>query len=329
MTKNKALACLYSYFSKEIGFIPVITPKLSKYSGIEPFIDAVAICDEKPKKEEKLYLATSPEFSLKKMLALYSPQIRGIFEISNSFRKEKKSKLHHFEFTMLEWYERGLDYLNLIHKMDDLISHVKNTLSAEKPDIVSAKVSIKELFSKNLGFKIQPGSDARVYENIAVSMGIEKISLDSLAHLNHSIERFEYYHNEWLKAQYFQLIFDNFLRPHLKQGIWHVYGFPPFLRGMSTLNEAGWSERIECFYNGIEISSGYQELSKTTELKDLWEYNNQIRRLENKTPHEIDKLLLETTTAMKGVAGIAVGIERLLMAMFGIEDIKDFFWTDI
>ena len=305
------------------------TPKLSAYSGIEPFIDALSIHNETPD-EERLYLITSPEFSLKKMLALYTPQEKGIFEISSSYRKERKSRLHHLEFTMLEWYERSSHYLNLAGRMDDLIlrlkDHLPETEQKDEKGIKSNLVTVEGLFSDILNIKVRPDSDAGYYTKIALSLGIKEIDVHSVEHPDHNMERSDHYIKEWLKAQYFQLIFDNFLFPHLKKGIWHVHDFPPFLRGMAALNKIGWAERIECFYNGIEISSGYQELFTITELKTLWEYNNQIRKLEKKTPHKTDELLIKITPSMKGVAGIAVGIERLLMAMFGIRDIKHFFW---
>ena len=277
--------------------------------------------------QERLYLSTSPEFGLKKTLPLYDKKEKGIFEISSSFRKERTGKFHQLEFTMLEWYERSCPYLELVERIDDLIFRLREHLLRGKAvaDTKSNSIRIEELFSLFAGSKIQPDSEAKHYEEIALSLGINKIDENSMKALDRHIKKFDFYRDEWLKSMYFQLIFDNCLLPNFRKGIWHVHDFPPFLRGMATLGQKGWAERVECFYDGIEISSGYQELFSIAELEALWEYNDQIRRLENKIPHKADKLLIQTTPAMEGVCGVAIGIERLLMAMFGLTDIREFF----
>ena len=93
---------------------------------------------------------------------------------------------------------------------------------------------------------------------------------------------------------------------------------------MSKLSLEGWAERIECYIDGIEIANGYQELDNKEDLVTIWKLNNNLREMLGYPPHPIDFFLVEVSDRMKNVAGMAVGFERSLMAIFGIEDIKEF-----
>ena len=330
--KNSAIFELRSYLLEE-SLYEVQTPSLSQFSGIEPFIEPLMV-SRQGDKHFKGYLTTSPEFNLKKLLSCFYQNERGIFEISQAFRNEKKSNLHHLEFTMAEWYVQKFHYLDFIQKIDQIIARfvqidkaktMNDAQSAEgramwlKRIGHSKKASVKELFQKNLSISLKPETNAKEYQEIALSLGIDPYALPNRRST-------VFYEEEWSKTQLFQVIFDQHLIPALKGEVWHIYDFPPFLRGMASLSRAGWAERVECYVDGIEVSNGYQELYSTQELKELWEYNNAIRKIENRPEHPQDELLVETTPKMKGVSGISLGIERSLIALKMVSGMKDFIW---
>jgi lysyl-tRNA synthetase class 2 len=78
----------------------------------------------------------------------------------------------------------------------------------------------------------------------------------------------------------------------------------------------GTAERTEVFYRGLELANAYHEEHDAGAIRERWSRNNEIRRLRGVAEHPIDERLLETLGSMQGVSGIAVGLERLLMAFF-------------
>ena len=183
--------------------------------------------------------------------------------------------------------------------------------------------SISELFNQILGISLTADTSVEGYQAMAQKLNFKHNDL--IQYKPQSA-----YQESWLKSNIFQMIFDNLIMPEIKKGVWHIYDFPPFLRGMSSLNASGWSERVECYIEGIEVSNGYQELSSAKELKEVWQHNNEIRKIENKQPHKLDELLIELIPKINNVAGISLGLERFLMALNLDElnlKISDFFFN--
>ena len=115
--RNLALRKVRDYFTR-INVKEVITSLFVDSAAIEPYLQSFEI------QELKKFLPTSPEFGLKKTLALEPPEVVGIYEIAHSFRKELPSKLHSYEFTMLEFYLRNFDYLSLADHLKQIISNL-------------------------------------------------------------------------------------------------------------------------------------------------------------------------------------------------------------
>ncbi len=303
----------------------VQTPLLSQFSGIEPCIDPLVVSGQNSEFQNN-YLVTSPEFNLKKMLVFCYPNERGIFEIAHAFRDDRKSQLHDIEFTMAEWYVRDHSYLRLVETINQIAlllitmhrERGANKIISEKVIKHSKLISVKHLFQENLNIDLKSQTSWQEYQEISLSLG-----------LNISMKKTDaYYKKEWNKMQIFQVIFDQYILPNLRGNIWHVCEFPPFVRGMASLNKDGWAERIECYIDGVEVSNGYQELSSPEELKEAWEYNNKIRKMRNQQEHSVDELLMEVIPNMKGVSGISLGIERVLIALGMAKEMRDFRWPN-
>ncbi len=326
IVKDLAIHTIRSFLQKELLY-EVQTPILSKFSGIEPFIHPLTLCSQSDNIQSK-YLTTSPELNLKKMLAFFYNNNKGIFEIAHAFRDEKKSRLHSKEFTLAEWYVKDYHYLTFAKIIDTIITYLIEAYKQNFGKKInhstryenSSLITVENLFKTVLTISLQPQTSWLEYQNIGLALGCDD-------HILINYKPSSYYEEEWIKIQIFQIIFDQYIVPSLKeQGVCHVYSFPPFLRGMASLNKAGWAERVECYIDGIEISNGYQELSSPEELKEIWIYNNYIRTIDNKAPHPLDELLLEVIHKIKGVAGIALGVERILIALGMATNMKEFTW---
>ena len=321
--RDKSIYLIRQYFY-EMGIIETMTSALSKYSGIEPFLDPPKVIYNDNERSH-FYLRTSPEFSLKKHLCLFYKQEKGIYEIARAFRDERNSSLHAPEFTMIEWYENATDYNNLPRRIIDITKKileikcdVKNEIQENFLNNEYFIYSVEDIFFKVLGIKITSSSSIVEYQSIADAHNI------SLQFLNNVPVDLNETYIEWQKIQYFNLIFDHIILPAISEGIWFIKDFPAFGRGMANLNKDGWSERVECYVNGVEIANGYQEMYDIDDLKHLWLLNSQLRQLENKPPHLNDDLLLEITPLMKNVTGMALGLDRLVMLLFNINNIHTF-----
>ena len=309
--RNRSLLKIRSYFEGQ-GLDEVITPTLVRSGGIEPFVDSISVDNE-------YYLPTSPEISLKKLLASQPDSCPGIYEIAHAFRNDLTGNHHLREFTMIEWYRKDLPYLNLIDDVLDII----RILSEIGKDFVepinyrdSQIISVSDLFEKI--FSIKPGSDwgFEKYYELALSRNI----VQPIAKPKSEAEELH------ILSEVFTLLYDFAVLDFEKTtpGLFFIKEYPFFLRGMAKLSETGWAMRVEAYLNQLELCSGYQELDNAEELRDIWEKNNRIRFFADKKNHPIDEDLLRSTQSMKGVSGMALGLERVLMAVYKIQDIREF-----
>ena len=320
--RDQVIFIIRKYFL-DLSIIETMTSALTKYSGIEPFLDPPMV-GYKDHERSSFFLRTSPEFSLKKHLCLFYKEAPGIYEIARAFRDEKSSPCHSPEFTMVEWYENNTNYSVLPQRIMEILNRIIISSTITLPihnDVSNNKFqsyTVQQLFKLFLNIELTPHTSVEEYYSMAkrYNIGYQEIS-------NVDSSQMAIY-EEWQKIQYFNLIFDMVLLPKMQEGIWFVHQFPSFGRGMAHLNIEGWSERTECYINGLEIANGYQEMYNPIELEHLWVLNSQLRFLEGKTPHPQDPLLLELTPRMKDVTGLAFGLERMIMVLFGIQRIQEF-----
>ncbi|MDH5718182.1 MAG: hypothetical protein OEZ22_11180 [Spirochaetia bacterium] len=300
-------------FLEENEFLENFSNLLVTSAAIEPYID--------PLKVNNYYLPTSPEFALKKALAFEPMDVKGIYEIAHAFRDDPVSSYHSKEFTMIEWYKKNIKYTELPDFLTLIINYLLEKIPSENLAANFTKnihhISIKDLFKSILKINLQANWPLKEYEKLAqknnIHCKISNLDIDSLIK------------NEYLKSEIFTVIFDNLIQPHLKEmNICYVYDFPPFLRGMAELSDTGWAKRVECFIEGLEIASGYQEMSDPKEIQNLWENNNLIRKAMGKEIHPLDEMVIETAPKMKNVSGMALGLERLLMKLYTINSIQFF-----
>lgn len=293
-------------FFKERGFVEVDTPALVRYPGTEPHLDPL-------KTELKIkgrgnyggYLITSPEYSIKKLLAA---GLGNMFELAKCFRNnEPQSPNHNPEFLMLEWYRVNADYKMLMAETEELIKFLARQLfgreeivyQGQKIDLSSwEKSSVRDLFLKFARI------DLNKSENNA-----EKLAAEAKK-LGYDIPVGDPFDDIFFK------IFLNKIEPNLpKNKPIIIYDYPLPLASLARQNKKNplYAERFEVYLGGLELANAFSELADPEEQRMRFEKEKEIRRGLGKEPDLLDGELLEALKFLPETAGIALGVDRLAM----------------
>jgi lysyl-tRNA synthetase class 2 len=302
-------------FFEQNDFLEVFTPILTPTPGMEPHLDPfetdLKIDINHPYsqqvKEQKLYLNTSPELQMKKLLAA---GLEKIFTITKVFRNgELGGNNHNPEFTMLEWYSQDSNYNNLMDQTENLIKFIAQKLDI-RPDLQKnwQRKSVKQLFKE--------------YINIDISKNIDYLKFRKTAEAKDiSTEACKTWDDVFFK------IFLNKIEPYLgKESPIFVFDYPISQAALAKKNEKDpfFAERVELYIDGIELANGFSELLDSKEQKKRLVEEQNLRIKIGKNPLKIDQDFLEKLDQIKcPSAGIALGLERLIMVLFKIKSIEE------
>ncbi|WP_367670461.1 elongation factor P--(R)-beta-lysine ligase [Sodalis-like secondary symbiont of Drepanosiphum platanoidis] len=280
-------------------YLEVDTPILSKFTVTDAHIKSFKTVFKKLNIRKKLYLITSPEYHMKRLIAANSGPI---FQICHSFRNGEIGRLHQPEFTMLEWYNPKFGMQELIKESDELL---KKIFSYKK----IKKISYKNIYIKYLG--IDPFKEKiKNLQKKSILLNIEKKTVLSLN-----------------KNELLQLIFSIAIEPNIgKFQPVVVYHFPIEQSLLSKINKKNSkvSNRFEIYFKGIEIANGFQELTNLSEHYKRFNNQNNIRKLLNISTKKIDKYFISALKyGLPSCSGISIGIDRLLMILTKMNNIKD------
>ena len=281
----------------EHAIMEVDTPILSIYGNPDPNIDSLITEVHPPDCQDSqlCYLHTSPEFPMKRLLCADSGPI---YQICHVFRDTEIGTRHQPEFTMLEWYRPGYDHHRLMDEVEELLL----TLGLGQTERRSYGEVFREYYDLN-PHRASTGELA----HLAKQEGLQSDNLE--------------------QAQLLDYLFSHRLAPRLgnKTPIF-IYDFPVCQAALAKITSGTEpvAQRFELFINCIEIANGYNELNDYNEQKSRFEQENRNRQKLGKTAVEPDKSLLEAMVhGLPDCAGVAVGVDRLLMVMTGIDNIYD------
>ncbi len=242
-----------------------------------------------------LYLQTSPEYAMKRLLASGTG---AIYQISKVFRNEEQGKLHNPEFTMLEWYHPDYDHHQLMRELE-LFLNLFGMNHCEK-------VSYAEVFLEHTG--LNPHTcDTNDLKSVAQQHGLSS-TLEERSGLLDFI--FSYKITSTLGNT----------RPLL------IYDYPTCQCALAKLSDGmpKVAERFELFINGMEIANGFHELTDADEQLGRFKEDLALRKKVKRPALPIDHLFMDALKqGLPDCAGVAVGIDRLLMAMTGVKDIRE------
>ncbi|GJM04734.1 MAG: elongation factor P--(R)-beta-lysine ligase [marine bacterium B5-7] len=271
----------------------VDTPILSHFGISDPYIQSMTTSSA-AEKESLLYLHTSPEFCMKRLLAA---GLGSIYQITHVFRNEESGKRHNTEFTMLEWYRTEFDYYQLMDEVTELLVSIGLT-APEKMTYAEAFMLTLQLDPHTVGSK----------------------QLQSLCQDN-GWDADENDRHGLLDFIFSELVMKNI--KNTKPLI--IYDYPECMSALASLKAGDpvVSERFELFINNMEIANGFNELTDADEQLDRFEADLENRRNKGLAEPAIDKnFLAALQSGIPKCAGVAIGVERLLMVLSGKDDIN-------
>jgi elongation factor P--(R)-beta-lysine ligase len=238
-------------------------------------------------KAETGFLQTSPEYAMKKFIATNKCDC---MQICKAFRNSERGKLHNPEFTILEWYRVGFDHKQLMLEVDELMHWILNTPA-------SVQLSYQDVFIKHLN--INPHT-ASLTELKALAADYNCPDYNS-------------------KTDYLDFLFSEKIQPNLQQPTF-VHSFPIEMALLAKIKD-GTAERFEWFYQGVELANGFHELNDKQEQEQRFVEHTKIRQKQHKATPEIDYEFLECLDQLPNCAGVAIGVDRLLLLSLGENDI--------
>lgn len=287
-------------FLETQGFLEVRTDKCALAGAMEPYIDTFSLKNSHG--AHLGFLASSPEFAMKKIFYReleQNPQARGIYEISPVFRDDLAGKYHLSEFTMVEWYARDFTRDAIVAQSAQLVKHVARALGNIDFSELVQKVDLRHILSGH-----------GLHLDLQASLPYSSLYTHRHGKMPHHLNALDG------EIACFNLIFDELVLPQLRtmKGLVAVEGFPACLAALARVEE-NTACRTELFLAGVELANAYTEEDDAAKIKQLWESYNEIRRLRGFPEHPIDTELLQAAPAMRGVCGIALGLERVLLVI--------------
>jgi len=275
------------------NIIEVETPALSQGTITDQYLEAFS-CQygflDNQRTAIPLYLQTSPEYAMKRLL---SSGYGDIYQISKAYRHEQAGRYHNPEFSILEWYRLDIDHFQLMEEVGELLQLV---LNCEKP----TKITYQQLFWEYTGID----------------------ALDtSCSQLLHILKK----HNklsDWLIKEnnvdvILQVILSEIIEPKIgKAHPCFIYNFPSSQASLAKLSseDPRVAERFECYYKGVELVNGFNELTDAKTQVARFKQDNLHRKQNGLDEKPIDRnFILALEAGLPSCAGVALGIDRLIM----------------
>lgn len=336
-------------FFDERGFLEVETPALQICPGMEVHLKAfrTELVETFETEKREFYLHTSPEFAMKKLLVAGWDKI---YQMAHVFRNEERSLHHHPEFTMLEWYQKGADYKEIMRQTEELVKSCAETLGVrtlkngnlENEIFVPWEyLSVQEAFLKYadvdiLSTVIPETPTPRLTEKLKGEASPENIgNLEpdpSLLRAQAEKTGIETSPNDRWEDIFFRIMLEK-VEPRLGQTVPTVlYDYPVALGALAKKSETNplVAERFEVYSCGVELGNAFTELTDAKEQRIRFEHDQKIKQELYGYTYPLDEDFLEALEAgLPPCAGIAVGVDRLVMLLLGADKIDDVLWTPV
>ena len=239
------------------------------------------------------FLQTSPELCMKRLLAAGYPRI---FQIEKCFRAEERGSLHLPEFTMLEWYEAGFDYHQLMDQCEEMLrsivinSGLDSTITRQCTQINLAepweRITVRAAFKKYAPLSMEDAMDQDKFDETMVEFIEPRLGKDKPA---------------------------------------FIYDYPAPVAALAKLKDTDSSvaERFELYMGGLELANGFSELTNAAEQRQRFEEALEVRAQKGWSTYPLPEKFLAALTNLPACAGIALGIDRLVMLFAGAAGIDD------
>jgi len=291
--RAQALRRVREFFDAR-GVLEVDTPALVRHAVTDRHIQSAGV--QLPGHHAPLYLATSPEYAMKRLLAAGSGDI---YQLAHVFRGAEASRLHNAEFMLVEWYRCGCSMAALMSEVAELAGALLAPTGS--PGIEYLRYT--DAFARFLGLDPLAAPEAQL-RDAALAQGLD-------ARLAVACSRDELL--DWFMAV--------LIGPRLGHGtLCFVHHYPAEQAALARLDphDARLALRFELYHRGIELANGFEELADSGELRARFERDRQQRTAAGLPAPPIDEALLAALDAgLPAVSGVALGFDRLLMLQMG------------
>jgi len=289
--RAQLLTTIRQFFS-EHQVLEVETPLLCHHTVTDVHIDSFPV--------DPYFLQTSPEYAMKRLLAADSGPI---YQICKAFRQEESGHQHNPEFTLLEWYRPGFDHHQLMDELDALLQMIFKSSSADR-------ITYQDLLKENITIDPLTTSQSELQTLIAdkkimTSDNAQKLDKDTCL----------------------QLLISECIEPSLgKENPLFIYDYPASQSALAKISSDNplVAERFELYFKGTELANGFHELTHPKEQRKRFEDNQKQREENNQWIPAIDEHLIAALEAgLPDCAGVAIGLDRILMILMQSNTIED------
>jgi lysyl-tRNA synthetase class 2 len=300
------LNALFRDFFATRGVVEVETPVLSRAGNTDPNIRSFTLEFSGPSSggPRQRWLRTSPEFPLKRLLA---EGFGDCYELGRVFRDGEAGGRHNPEFTMLEWYRVGWDHRRLADETVALVAAAMALVGREPRAVRS--LDFATLYREAFGLDPHTAS----IDALRGALGEVRIDPEGLTR------------DDWL-----DLLMTHRLQPSFAaDAITVVHDWPVTQAALARLRpgdapgEPIVAERFELYLGPLEVANGYHELNDASEQRQRFQRDHAVRSARGDALPPIDDALLAALPAMPDCAGVALGVDRLLMGLVGTTRIAD------
>ncbi len=324
--RARTLAAVRAFFAEQ-GFLEVETPCLQVSPGMEPHLLALATELTEPSgRKQRLYLHTSPEFTMKKLLVSGAGRI---FQIARVWRDRERAPLHHPEFTLVEWYRAHVSYETLMEDSGDLLRATATAAGTPMlrhgkrhcdPKAPAQRLTVAEAFARYCGIDLlATAPDPRAPEAARLAAEASRAGL----HVGKAESWEDLFHRLLLER----------IEPHLGDGAPTIlYEYPLCLAALSrpSPRDPRVAERFELYACGLELANAFGELTDAAEQRRRFEADQAQKERLYGLRYPIDEdFLAALETGMPECAGIALGLDRLVMLLTGAERIEAVLWAPV
>ncbi len=296
--RARLLAVIREFFA-ERDVLEVETPAMAATGASDVHIASLTTtCRVSGATGRRLYLQTSPEYAMKRLLAADSGPI---YQVCRAFRDRESGRLHNPEFTLLEWYRPAYDHHGLMDELDALMNRVLGRAGSNR------RLTYRDAFVKHGGVDpFEASTDALLTH--AEGSGL-KLTGDSPAERDTLLD----------------FLFSHIAQTAFGDGRVYVYDFPASQAALARVraSQPPVAERFELFVNGIEIANGYHELADADEQRERFAADGCAREHLGLEQMPVDERLLAALGhGLPDCAGVAVGLDRLFMIAAGESSIE-------
>lgn len=283
--KRAALIQAARIFFAERGYLEVDTPVRLPSLIPESYIV--------PFRSEDEFLQTSPELCMKRLIARGIPKL---YQVCKCFREGERGTLHLPEFTMLEWYRSGVDYFDLMAECEDFFRQM--AFACIEKDVIFYDGNRVSLHSP--------------WERLTVADAFQRYASVQL--------------DEAIRKDMFEEILIKHVEPNLgRDQPTFMYDYPVALGSLARVKESNKTvaERFELYVGGLELANGFSELTDAKEQRQRFERERESIMAQGRDPGPMPEKFLDALHEMPDSAGIALGLERLIMLLTGMPSIDD------